>query len=94
MTINENATCRGIELSLITRYELHGPETTDHEYPPAPARQENYFFSVARKTDLESFLAFFAARFSFKDMTGFFMASLLGLRSFDMANLRIRGGWY
>ncbi len=34
------------------------------------------------------FLAFFAARFSFKVMAGFFIASLLLFRSFDMVILR------
>jgi len=53
-------------------------------------RWENYFFSDGRNVTLVSFLAFFAARFSFKDMTGFFMASLLLLRSFDMVILRIK----
>ena len=44
--------------------------------------------------DLPSFLAFFAARFSFKDMADFFLGSLLLLRSFVMMALRIRDGWY
>jgi len=40
------------------------------------------------------FLALFAARFSLKDMAGFFFASLLLLRSFDMVILRIGNGQY
>ena len=66
----------------------------DHYHHPAPARYDYYFFSGERKVDLVSFLAFFAARFSFKDIAGFFLASLLLLRSLVMVTLRIRGGWY
>jgi hypothetical protein len=51
-------------------------------------KRVRYFFSFDRNTTFDSFLAFFAARFSFKFMTGFFFASLLLFRSFDMVFLR------
>ena len=54
----------------------------------------HYFFSAGRKAGLLSFFAFFAARFSFKDMAGFFIPSFLVFRSFDMVILRMRVDWY
>jgi hypothetical protein len=59
-----------------------------------PVRCEYYFFSNGWKEDRVSFLAFFAARFSFNDSTGFLKDSLVALRSFDMVALRFRDGWY
>ena len=49
-----------------------------------------HFFSVGiNGVVAPPFLAFFAARFSFKVMAGFFIASRLLFRSFDMVILRI-----
>ena len=47
------------------------------------------FFSDAIKDELVSFLAFLAARFSFKVRAGFFLASLLLFRSLDMVILQM-----
>ena len=50
------------------------------------------YFCGARNGDwVPPFLAFFAARFSFKDRTAFFLDSLPGLRSFDIAALLNKG---
>ncbi len=49
-----------------------------------------HFFSVGIiEVVTPLFLAFFAARFSFKVIAGFFIASLLLFRSFDMVILQI-----
>ena len=47
------------------------------------------FFSDAIKDELVSFLAFLAARFSFKVRVGFFLASFLLFRSLDMVILQM-----
>ena len=53
--------------------------------------QKNRYFLGARKGDSPLFLAFLAARFSFKLMAGFFLASLLLLRSLLIIALLLKG---
>ncbi len=48
-----------------------------------------YYLSEAIKDELVSFLAFFAARFSFNESAGFFTASFLLFRSLDMVVLQM-----
>jgi len=50
---------------------------------------KNRYFLGARKGDSPPFLAFFAARFSFKDKRAFFLGSLPWLRSLVIIALLI-----
>ena len=52
---------------------------------------KNRYFLGARKGDSPPFLAFFAARFSFKDKRAFFLGSLPWLRSLVIIALLIKG---